>query len=147
MSSVAATTAAATSTVRAPPQAGITMLSGILQFQAPTPTSRSSAAASLRPCHCNYHCRLPHQDDRRHARSPLQRLGLARVFYHGTLMSCKGLVELMVLNIGLQAKDSEHPNITMFVVMTLTTTLAITPLVSWLYPPCGRSARSNGTRT
>ncbi|KAK3312687.1 Sodium/hydrogen exchanger family-domain-containing protein [Apodospora peruviana] len=56
-------------------------------------------------------------------------------FTIGTLMSCKGLVELIVLNIGLQAKILSTRTFTMFVVMALITTFATTPLVSWLYPP------------
>jgi len=53
----------------------------------------------------------------------------------GCLMSCKGLVELIVLNIGLQAKILSTRTFTIFVVMALVTTFATTPLVAWLYPP------------
>lgn len=53
----------------------------------------------------------------------------------GCLMSCKGLVELIVLNIGLQARILSTRTFTIFVVMALVTTFATTPLVSWLYPP------------
>ncbi|KAI2633471.1 K+/H+ antiporter 1 [Xylaria nigripes] len=53
----------------------------------------------------------------------------------GVLMSCKGLVELIVLNIGLQAKILSQKTFTMFVVMALVTTVATTPLTKWLYPP------------
>jgi hypothetical protein len=53
----------------------------------------------------------------------------------GVLMSCKGLVELIVLNIGLQAKILSTRTFTMFVVMALVTTFATTPIVSFLYPP------------
>lgn len=53
----------------------------------------------------------------------------------GALMSCKGLVELIVLNIGLQAKILTQRTFTMFVVMALVTTFATTPLTSALYPP------------
>lgn len=56
-------------------------------------------------------------------------------FTIGSLMSCKGLVELIVLNIGLQAKILSVRTFTMFVVMALITTFATTPLVSYLYPP------------
>ncbi|KAL0942957.1 k+ homeostasis protein kha1 [Colletotrichum truncatum] len=56
-------------------------------------------------------------------------------FTIGTLMSCKGLVELIVLNIGLQAKILSTRTFTMFVVMALVTTFATSPLVMWLYPP------------
>ena len=53
----------------------------------------------------------------------------------GCLMSCKGLVELIVLNIGLQANILSTRTFTIFVVMALITTFATTPLVVWLYPP------------
>jgi Kef-type K+ transport system membrane component KefB len=73
-------------------------------------------------------------------------------FSIGTLMSCKGLVELIVLvssqqsryiefslileqNIGLQAKILTTQTFTMFVVMALVTTFATTPLTVALYPP------------
>ncbi|KAK4249506.1 Sodium/hydrogen exchanger family-domain-containing protein [Corynascus novoguineensis] len=53
----------------------------------------------------------------------------------GGLMSCKGLVELIVLNIGLQAGILSETTFTMFVVMALVTTLATTPFTKALYPP------------
>jgi len=53
----------------------------------------------------------------------------------GALMSCKGLVELIVLNIGLQARILSTRTFTIFVVMALLTTFATTPLVTVLYPP------------
>ncbi|EGD92611.1 K+ homeostasis protein Kha1 [Trichophyton tonsurans CBS 112818] len=53
----------------------------------------------------------------------------------GVLMSCKGLVELIVLNIGLQAKILSARTFTIFVVMALVTTFVTTPVVSYLYPP------------
>lgn len=56
-------------------------------------------------------------------------------FTIGALMSCKGLVELIVLNIGLQAKILSTRTFTIFVLMALVTTFATTPLVSALYPP------------
>lgn len=52
----------------------------------------------------------------------------------GVLMSCKGLVELIVLNIGLQARILSTRTFTIFVVMALVTTFATTPLTSLLYP-------------
>lgn len=55
-------------------------------------------------------------------------------FTIGALMSCKGLVELIVLNIGLQADILSTRTFTIFVVMALVTTFATTPLVQWLYP-------------
>ncbi|KAK3719433.1 hypothetical protein LTR37_004290 [Vermiconidia calcicola] len=56
-------------------------------------------------------------------------------FSIGALMSCKGLVELIVLNIGLQARILSTRTFTIFVVMALVTTFATTPLTSLLYPP------------
>ncbi|KAL8948717.1 MAG: hypothetical protein Q9222_005129 [Ikaeria aurantiellina] len=56
-------------------------------------------------------------------------------FTVGVLMSCKGLVELIVLNIGLQAKILSQRTFTIFVVMALVTTFATTPLTTALYPP------------
>ncbi|KAI0483649.1 K+/H+ antiporter 1 [Xylaria cf. heliscus] len=53
----------------------------------------------------------------------------------GVLMSCKGLVELIVLNVGLQANILSKKTFTMFVVMALVTTVATTPLTKLLYPP------------
>jgi len=53
----------------------------------------------------------------------------------GCLMSCKGLVELIVLNIGLQARILSQRTFTMFVIMALVTTVTTTPLTKWLYPP------------
>ncbi|KAJ5787643.1 Cation/H+ exchanger [Penicillium paradoxum] len=56
-------------------------------------------------------------------------------FSIGVLMSCKGLVELIVLNIGLQAKILSIRTFTIFVVMALVTTFLTTPLTTLLYPP------------
>ncbi|KAK6536312.1 K(+)/H(+) antiporter [Arthrobotrys megalospora] len=55
-------------------------------------------------------------------------------FAVGVLMSCKGLVELIVLNIGLTAGVISQRTFTIFVVMALVTTFATTPLVTFLYP-------------
>ncbi|KAA6414298.1 MAG: K(+) H(+) antiporter 1 [Lasallia pustulata] len=55
-------------------------------------------------------------------------------FSIGVLMSCKGLVELIVLNIGLQAKILSTRTFTIFVVMALVTTVSTTPLTLALYP-------------
>jgi len=55
-------------------------------------------------------------------------------FAIGVLMSCKGLVELIVLNIGLQAGILSERTFTMFVVMALVTTVATTPLCKRFYP-------------
>lgn len=53
----------------------------------------------------------------------------------GVLMSCKGLVEIIVLNIGLQANILSTKIFTIFVLMALVTTVTTTPLAMSLYPP------------
>ncbi|KAK9367378.1 Sodium/hydrogen exchanger family-domain-containing protein [Lipomyces kononenkoae] len=55
-------------------------------------------------------------------------------FTVGMLMSCKGLVELIVLNVGLQAGLLSQRVFTMFVVMALVCTFLTTPLTTLLYP-------------
>ncbi|KAF3040235.1 K(+)/H(+) antiporter [Didymella heteroderae] len=52
----------------------------------------------------------------------------------GSLMSCKGLVELIVLNIGLEAKVLSTRTFTIFVLMALVTTFASSPLTVYFYP-------------
>ncbi|KAG8738387.1 K(+)/H(+) antiporter [Ceratobasidium sp. 414] len=52
----------------------------------------------------------------------------------GTLMSCKGLVELIVLNVGLSAGILSTRVFSMFVLEALTLTFATTPVALWLYP-------------
>ncbi|KAH7914100.1 Sodium/hydrogen exchanger family-domain-containing protein [Hygrophoropsis aurantiaca] len=53
----------------------------------------------------------------------------------GSLMSCKGLVELIVLNVGLSAGILSQKVFSMFVLEALTLTFMTTPLVNKLYPP------------
>ncbi|KAJ2785364.1 hypothetical protein H4R18_000575 [Coemansia javaensis] len=53
----------------------------------------------------------------------------------GFLMNCKGLVEVIVLNIGLDAGVINTKIFTMMVVMALVTTFATAPIVAWIYPP------------
>ncbi|GAA5999417.1 uncharacterized protein JCM10292_001275 [Rhodotorula paludigena] len=52
----------------------------------------------------------------------------------GSLMACKGLVELIVLNIGLNAGILNPPVFAIFVVMALVTTFITTPLTIAFYP-------------
>ncbi|KAF8974292.1 potassium:hydrogen antiporter [Flammula alnicola] len=52
----------------------------------------------------------------------------------GSLMSCKGLVELIVLNIGLQAKILSPRTFSMFVIHAIVVTFLTTPLVLLFYP-------------
>ncbi|KAG6917304.1 hypothetical protein DXG01_003145 [Tephrocybe rancida] len=53
----------------------------------------------------------------------------------GSLMSCKGLVELIVLNVGLSAGILTPQVFSMFVLEALTLTFMTTPLVTRFYPP------------
>ncbi|KAF9459202.1 Sodium/hydrogen exchanger family-domain-containing protein [Collybia nuda] len=53
----------------------------------------------------------------------------------GSLMSCKGLVELIVLNVGLSAGILSQRVFSMFVLEALVLTFMTTPLVMTFYPP------------
>lgn len=53
----------------------------------------------------------------------------------GSLMSCKGLVELIVLNVGLSAGILSQRVFSMFVLEALVLTFMTTPLVTIFYPP------------
>ncbi|PSR72300.1 hypothetical protein PHLCEN_2v11892 [Hermanssonia centrifuga] len=53
----------------------------------------------------------------------------------GSLMSCKGLVELIVLNVGLSAGILSQRVFSMFVLEALLLTFMTTPAVTLLYPP------------
>ncbi|KAA1469607.1 hypothetical protein DENSPDRAFT_928250 [Dentipellis sp. KUC8613] len=53
----------------------------------------------------------------------------------GSLMSCKGLIELIVLNVGLSAGILTQLVFSMFVFEALVLTFMTTPLVTVLYPP------------
>jgi len=50
-------------------------------------------------------------------------------------MSCKGLIELIVLNVGLSAGILTRLVFSMFVLEALVLTFATTPTVTYLYPP------------
>lgn len=53
----------------------------------------------------------------------------------GVLMNCKGLVELIVLNLGLDAGVISKKTFAIMVIMALVTTFITTPLVNIIYPP------------
>ncbi|KAF9951451.1 K(+)/H(+) antiporter, partial [Modicella reniformis] len=55
-------------------------------------------------------------------------------FAIGVLMNCKGLVELIVLNIGYDAGVINATVFVIMVMMCLITTCMTTPLVLWIYP-------------
>lgn len=52
----------------------------------------------------------------------------------GVFMSCKGLVELIVLNLGYDAGVINGKIFVIMVAMALVTTVLTTPLATWLYP-------------
>jgi Kef-type K+ transport system membrane component KefB len=52
----------------------------------------------------------------------------------GVLMNTRGLIELVILNIGLDIGVLTPPLFSMMVVMAVGTTLMTTPLLSWVYP-------------
>ncbi|KAF8626886.1 hypothetical protein AX15_004646 [Amanita polypyramis BW_CC] len=62
----------------------------------------------------------------------------------GALMSCKGLVELIVLNVGLSAGILSQRVFSMFVLEAVILTCITTPLVSITYPPHLRKRASTG---
>jgi len=57
----------------------------------------------------------------------------------GSLMTCKGLVELIVLNVGLSAGILTRQVFSMFVLEALIITFMTTPLVNLIYPPRHRT--------
>jgi Kef-type K+ transport system membrane component KefB len=52
----------------------------------------------------------------------------------GLLMNTKGLVEIIVLNLGLEANLITDKVFAIFLIMALTTTFMTVPCVSWVYP-------------
>lgn len=52
----------------------------------------------------------------------------------GILMSCKGIVEIVVLQTGLRANIITQKVYSMFILMALVTTFLTTPLTNWCYP-------------
>jgi Kef-type K+ transport system membrane component KefB len=61
----------------------------------------------------------------------------------GALLNTRGLMELVILSIGLELGVITAPVFAMMVVMTLVTTLATTPLVSWLLRPAGAAVTAS----
>ena len=57
----------------------------------------------------------------------------------GTLMNTRGLMELVVINIGLEEGIISPPLYVLLVVMALATTLMTTPMLNALRAPSGRS--------
>lgn len=59
----------------------------------------------------------------------------------GTLMNSRGLMELIIINIGLQKGFIEYGLFSIMVLMAIVTTLMATPIFEWVY---GRHARKTG---
>ena len=59
----------------------------------------------------------------------------------GALMNARGLMELIIINIGLQRGIIGPGLFSMLVLMTIVTTLMATPVFEWAY---GKHARANG---
>ena len=53
----------------------------------------------------------------------------------GVLMNTRGLMELVILNIGFEIKVISPALFSMMVLMALMTTFMTTPLLQWIYPP------------
>ncbi|KAG9284429.1 hypothetical protein G9A89_023686 [Geosiphon pyriformis] len=64
----------------------------------------------------------------------LNKMSWRESFTIGIFMSCKGLVELIVLNIGLEAKVISEKVFAIMVVMAIVTTCLTSPLALWVYP-------------
>ena len=61
----------------------------------------------------------------------------------GVLMNTRGLMELVILNVGLDIGVISRELFAMMVLMALTTTFMTTPLVAWLHPsPAGAPANA-----
>ena len=60
----------------------------------------------------------------------------------GSLMNARGLMELIIVNIGLQRGIIQPALFSIMVLMAIVTTLMATPLFEWVY---GRHARKAGT--
>lgn len=62
----------------------------------------------------------------------------------GAMMNCRGLTELIVLQLGLQLGVLSSGLFTIFVVMTLVTTAMTGPMLRWLLPPEERAVIAFG---
>ena len=61
----------------------------------------------------------------------------------GSLMNTRGLMELVVLNIGLDIKVISPQMFSMMVVMAIATTMMTPPLLHWTYPLNGETETRN----
>ncbi|MCO5609177.1 hypothetical protein L7F22_063400 [Adiantum nelumboides] len=65
----------------------------------------------------------------------LSKMGWRKSLTLGFLMNTKGLVELIVLNIGKDRKVLNDETFAIMVIMALFTTFITTPMIMWLYKP------------
>jgi Kef-type K+ transport system membrane component KefB len=65
----------------------------------------------------------------------------------GILMNTRGLMELIVLNVGYERGVISPKLYTMMVLMALVTTFATTPLLQWLRPTLAREPSPEDTST
>src|SRR5262249_5281092 len=62
----------------------------------------------------------------------------------GTLMHARGMMELILLNIGLQRGVIQAPLFSVMVIMAIATTMMASPLFEWFYGAHARRAGSFG---
>jgi len=65
----------------------------------------------------------------------------------GVLMNTRGLMELVILNIGFDIKVISPTVFSMMVLMALVTTFMTTPLLKWVCPASSRSPELSRERT
>jgi Kef-type K+ transport system membrane component KefB len=83
-----------------------------------------------------------HRQIRRYAhRCPADRVALPHAAALGTLMNTRGLMERIVLNIGLDLGVISPTLFAMMVVMALVTTAATAPVLQWLIPTTSTEGR------
>lgn len=75
------------------------------------------------------------------AAARLSGMGMRESAGLGALMNTRGLMELIVLNVGLDLKIISPPLFAMMVLMALATTLATGPIMRWLTPRPGDERR------
>jgi Kef-type K+ transport system membrane component KefB len=63
----------------------------------------------------------------------------------GVLLNTRGLVELVILNIGLDLGILSPALFSIMVLMALVTTLITTPLLNWIHPEASTNARSEAS--
>ena len=65
----------------------------------------------------------------------------------GALMNTRGLMELVILNIGFDIKVISPAVFSMMVLMALVTTFMTSPLLQWIYPAGARCQEASAERS